>query len=308
MDLRQSPEYAKYLEFLSWQVEEINEGQIFIKQFPLIGSIIKVQRPEKVPEVEKTMSLIKKYRPLQIIFEPSEQISKKTSQSWEKAGFKQSRSPYLSTKTIHIDLTQSEEKIFANFSSAKRRAIRKAIKNEVIISQGKDIESLITLKNAQNGFLGHFLRIDKQFRALWQAFRPQKASLLLAFSDARHPELVSGSRGIPNQVRNDVLLAGVLLLFHDKIAYYYQAASTKQGNQLAAPSLLVWEALKIAKKKGSKVFDFEGIYDPRFPRKAWHGFTKFKMGFGGEIKEYPAMMTKINFPFLGFFSREQQDR
>jgi len=288
-DLRQSLEYAKHLEFLGWKIEKINGVYIFIRQFPLIGSIVKIQRPEKAPEIGKMMSLIKKYRPLQIIFEPSQQDSpaerdpaprdETARQLVSKYGFKKSKSPYLPTKTIHIDLTCSEKKIFSNFSSAKRRAIRKAVKNKVIIKQGKDIENLTALKNTQNGFLGRFLRIDKQFKALWQAFRPQKAVLLLATA----PEVQKP-------------VAGLLILFYDQMAYYYQAVSTKQGNQLAAPGLLVWEALKIAKKKGSKVFDFEGIYDSRFPQKAWHGFTKFKMGFGGEVKEYPAMMTKINFP------------
>ena len=48
--------------------------------------------------------------------------------------------------------------------------------------------------------------------------------------------------------------------------------------------VLVWEAFKLAKKRGCQIFDFEGIYDERFPKAgtAWKGFTKFKEGFGGE--------------------------
>jgi len=276
MDLRQSPEYAHYLELLGWQVEKINNCQIFIRQFPLIGSIVKIQRPENLSSIGELFAVIKRYRAFQITIEPLQRVS--------KYGFKKSKSPYLPTKTIQIDLTQSEEKIFANFSSAKRRAIRKAIKNKVTIKQGKEIEGLIALKNTQNGFLGRFLRIDKQFKALWQAFWPKKAILLLAYS--------TFSACVPS--------AGLLLLFHDKIAYYYQAASTNQGNQLAAPSLLVWEALKIAKKKRCKIFDFEGIYDSRFPQKDWHGFTKFKMGFGGEEIAYPPPLVKTSFLLPGF--------
>ena len=34
--------------------------------------------------------------------------------------------------------------------------------------------------------------------------------------------------------------------------------------------------------RGLKIFDFEGIYDQRFPKlnKGWIGFSNFKKGFG----------------------------
>ena len=68
------------------------------------------------------------------------------------------------------------------------------------------------------------------------------------------------------------------------MAYYWIAASTKQGDQNYAPSLLAWEALKLAKKKKCDFFDFEGVYDERFPKinRSWLGFTRFKQGFGGK--------------------------
>jgi lipid II:glycine glycyltransferase (peptidoglycan interpeptide bridge formation enzyme) len=57
---------------------------------------------------------------------------------------------------------------------------------------------------------------------------------------------------------------------------------------------LVWEALKLAKKRGCRIFDFEGIYDERFPKAAasWKGFTKFKEGFGGEKIVYLENFTR----------------
>ena len=47
-DIRQTAKYAKYLKKIGWQVERINEINYFIKKFPLIGSVIKVQRPENI--------------------------------------------------------------------------------------------------------------------------------------------------------------------------------------------------------------------------------------------------------------------
>ena len=55
-----------------------------------------------------------------------------------------------------------------------------------------------------------------------------------------------------------------------------------------APTLLVWEALKLSKKHGAKQFDLVGVWDDRTPHKfhEWKGFTKFKEGFGGKIVYY----------------------
>jgi len=281
MDLRQSPQYADYLQLLGWKIGRIGSCQIFIRQFPLIGSIIKIQRPEKMPSLEQILQLAKRYRASQILIEPSKPLNHLTIQPFSDYGFRPS-SPSLPSKTLHIDLTRNEDQIFSGFTPAKRRAIRRAIKNKVMIKESEDIESFIRLKNAQHGFLGRILKVDKQFHALWQAFRPQKTILLLAFDT--FDTLGTLDTFIP--------VAGLLLLFHEKIAYYYQAVSTKQGNQLAAPSFLVWEALKLAKKKGCQTFDFEGIDDSRFSQKSWLGFTKFKKGFGGKEITYPPPLAK----------------
>ncbi len=85
-------------------------------------------------------------------------------------------------------------------------------------------------------------------------------------------------------VRNDrgyQLLASCLILTSKNIAFYWHNASTKTGKRNFAPTLCVWKAIKEAKKRGLKIFDFEGLWDERFPHlnKGWKGFTRFKKGF-----------------------------
>jgi len=93
------------------------------------------------------------------------------------------------------------------------------------------------------------------------------------------------------------IVAGVLLLFCDKTAYYWQAATTEKGKKLLAPTLIVWEAIKLAKKKGCENFDFEGIYDERFPKnRSWLGFTHFKEGFRGKEIEFPLPLSSFKSP------------
>ena len=54
MDLRQTEEYAKYLDSIGWVVEKDNKTKtnIYIKKIPLLGlSVLKLQRPNKLPEI-----------------------------------------------------------------------------------------------------------------------------------------------------------------------------------------------------------------------------------------------------------------
>ena len=48
IDIRQSKNYADYLSQLGWIIEGIDGVNYYIKKFPLIGSVIKIQRPEKI--------------------------------------------------------------------------------------------------------------------------------------------------------------------------------------------------------------------------------------------------------------------
>jgi len=101
------------------------------------------------------------------------------------------------------------------------------------------------------------------------------------------------------------VVAGTIILIADspdkkadKTAYYYYAFTSKKGRKLLAQYELVWEAIKLAKKRGCKTFDLEGIYDPRFPVKSWCGFSHFKKSFGGKEINYPGCFRK---PGVVFF-------
>src|SRR4030042_24050 len=88
---------------------------------------------------------------------------------------------------------------------------------------------------------------------------------------------------------------GTILLTNNSRAYYYYAFTSKEGRKKLAQYLLVWEAMKLAKKRGCQIFDFEGIYDKRFPVKDWQGFSHLKKSFGGQEIEYPGVFIKTSF-------------
>ena len=274
MDVRQSEEYANYIKSLGWQVEKLRKTYVFIRKFPLIGSLIKIQRivpPIPFKEIEK---LAQKHRAFQIVIEPAQGEIK----GEEKFGYRSYRSPFIPSKTLVKNLLAKEEEIFNSLSKNKRRDVKAAQKNNLSIKEGK-VEDFILLKKTY--LLGRFilpLGTGRDIKKICRAFEAKK-KLLIAYADHQP-------------------VAGLILLLHDKTGYYWQAAATKAGKKLLAPTLLLWEAIKLAKKSGCQHFDFEGVADPRFPQqKSWQGFTHFKKGFRGQEIDYPQPLRKTKMLF-----------
>src|SRR4030065_2513244 len=113
LDLRQTSEYAEYMQNTGLVVEKSSNCFVYIKKFPIIGSFIKIQRPQQFNH--KTIEqLIKKYRAFQVVLEPilSTNIRAVVSQNQLIAkDLKQSKCPFLPSKTIHIDLSKSQEQL-----------------------------------------------------------------------------------------------------------------------------------------------------------------------------------------------------
>ena len=88
--------------------------------------------------------------------------------------------------------------------------------------------------------------------------------------------------------------SGAIFLIGDKTAYYWQAFTNKEGRRALTQYKIVWEGILWAKAHGAKIFDFEGIYDERFPNKRWKGFSHFKKSFGGYEINYPGAFVKTS--------------
>jgi lipid II:glycine glycyltransferase (peptidoglycan interpeptide bridge formation enzyme) len=76
------------------------------------------------------------------------------------------------------------------------------------------------------------------------------------------------------------------------MAFYHHGSSISE-QKVPVSYLLQWEAIKEAKQRGCRSYNFWGIapdvkekLDIAKSRHPWAGLTLFKMGFGGRIKEY----------------------
>ena len=296
-DLRQSPNYARYMRSLGWIVEE----GMFIKKL-WFTSIVKIQHPAKI-----NLSPLKKYHPFLIKMEPNVNFK------FQISNFKFSRDnwPLIPSKTIVLDL----EKIV--LPKDTRYEIRKAEKKNLKIKQSDDIEQFYKILQ-ETMKIGHWeIPIKKEVINLWKSFQPNNSVILLTChpgtseaSDRIYSErFLWRSRELahrPLASRMTTVVAGCLLVWHGDTAHYMYAANTRKGRESGAAYLTLWEAIKFCQSKSAlkgrdlapggklKYLDLEGIYDDRFPSstKNWQGFTAFKMQWGGKIVEYPGSYTK----------------
>ncbi len=261
MDIRQGNNYAEYLKKTGWIVENINGVNYFIRKFPLIGSFIKIQRPQKI-NANTINKLVKKYRAFQVLIEPSPYTNYHlltTSYNFKPA------SPYLPSKTLEIDLTQPQDEILKNMRKNTRYSIKHA---QTTLHTNPD---LTDFRNKWKSAVSYkrYIPSKKNLKALKKAFGKNALFLLDKNTNSGAIFLLSGNK-----------------------AYYYHAFTDGAGRKNFTQFKIVWQGILWAKKNKAKVFDFEGVYDERFPNPGWHGFTHFKKGFGGNVVTHPASLKK----------------
>jgi len=175
--------------------------------------------------------------------------------------------------TWKLDLALSEDELFKNMRKTTRYLIRQALKNQdITVERSERLEDIeiyqklnMEVAERQNFTPFSFEYIKNEF----EVFSKDNQSLWLF-----------------GKYKGE-LTAAALIIFWSGIGFYHQAASNLKYLKFSIPYLVQWEAIKEAKKRGCKLYDFWGFVDPKKePRHPWAGPTLFKMGFGGYKKEY----------------------
>ncbi len=276
MELQQSPRYREYIKKLGWSILTVEGTAVFHRRLPVIGTMAKIQRPERLPYIPLLIMELQKIHASTLVLEASPTIDPTAWDAWTLSLSKFFRivsSSYLPTKTISIDIHNDEEMVFKRCTEAKQRAIRKAKKNGVSVRLASDVEELIHIKSIAAGLFGNITTYG--LKELADVFGKGSTASLLA--EITTP---SGRKKI---------VGGVFMIFDGTKSYYWIAGATHEGKKLFAPTLLVWEAIIESKKRACTSFDFVGVWDERMPKqnKEWLGFTRFKEGFGGVPVYYP---------------------
>ena len=325
-DVRQTKEYAGFMQKIGWQAvclhpspKEKKPGlpaicspaecgtkdrpgfpkhtYIYIKKLPLLPfSVVKILRSKKSINLDK----LKKYKPLFIkiqVFAISDKNTSEVSQLTPPR-WRIDSSPLLPTKTIWLDLTKSEKQLLSEIKKNTRYSIKSAQRKKLrikIIGGNK-------ITNEQLFAFYNLWKKNKPFNWLFKPNFDELQHLVESFKDKcffvfiQHRCSNPGVAEFGNPGVDAQLLAGALILCSSNMSFYWVGCSSRQGKAIFAPTLCLWQAIKESKKRGLKIFDFEGIWDKRYPNinKGWKGFSHFKKGFGGKkIKFIPPKVTRV---------------
>jgi len=258
--------HADLMRAIGWHVEGKAGSQIFYRTLGLF-TVAKIQRPKTI-DLAWLKNFRKDHHTLTIFIEPCLNSS-------FKSGFHVE--PFAHSCTSLIDLKPSKQLILNSFSQKTRYNITRTLRHNNLKIISTPLFSM-----------SHELLSD--FFALHASWSQQKHVICYSLpllhgilkSFAKHADLHLAYLG-------DSLVGSLLVLYHSSVATYWAAFASPLGYQHFAPTLLTWTAISTAKERNCDIFDFGGIYDPRYPRmyKKWQGFTKFKSGFNPTVISYP---------------------
>jgi len=175
--------------------------------------------------------------------------------------------------TWRLDITAPEDEMLKNMRKTTRYLVRQAEKNpDIVIEKSQKLSDVEIYQN-----------LNRQV-AKRQNFTPFSDMYIKNEFDffSRDDQALWFFGKYKGEIA-----AAALVIFWQGIGFYHQAASLSKYAKLSIPYLLQWEAIKTAKGRGCKIYDFWGYTDPaKYPKHPWAGPTLFKMGFGGYNREY----------------------
>lgn len=202
---------------------------------------------------------------------PQLQNTPENAKIFQQLGFRKAPM-YLSVEFAGVlNLENSEEEILKNMRQRLRRALRKAEKNQITIEKTSDPKAIhdfyqIELQTAKRhdfyAFSEDFL--TKQFAAF---AKNNEAVLYIA------------------KLRGEILAENFMILYGNEASYHY-GVSSELGTKYSGAPLLHMEAMRDARKRGIKRYNFWGIVDENDTKHRFYGVSVFKRGFGVEELKY----------------------
>jgi len=186
---------------------------------------------------------------------------------------------FITPFTAIIDLEKTEDEILALMKPKWRYNIKLATKKWVVVKSVEKTEenikkyyNLMQQTTSRDKFSGNNLDYYIIFLN-----KLENSELLLAYKD-------------------DEVIAGWIFVFDKEVSIYYYWASTskKEYRNLMAPYLLQWEAIKIAKFRNSKIFDFLWVADPKSKNDPLSWVTNFKKKLTPDIRKVSESYIFIN--------------
>ncbi len=194
-------------------------------------------------------------------------------------GFRQAPIHMHPEVTWELDITPPEEKLLMNMRKTTRYLIRQAEKNsdiQITISDRIGDIKLFWPVYLETAKRHHFVVFpEKYLETQFNSFIKDKEILLFL-----------------GNYKGQVVSAAIFVFWQD-ICVYHHSGSLSDYNKIPVSYLLQWRAIKEARNRGCRIYNFWGIApdietesDAQKSKHPWAGLSLFKMGFGGYKKNY----------------------
>jgi lipid II:glycine glycyltransferase (peptidoglycan interpeptide bridge formation enzyme) len=174
--------------------------------------------------------------------------------------------------TFIVDLTKTEDELLATMHPKTRYNIRLANRYNVNVQDSttdagfKIYLNLLFDTTKRQGF---YLHTRSYHQRLWQLLKNTGKVRIMTASFQGQP------------------IASFMLFIEKDRLFYPYGASLDTNREVMAPTLLMWEVIKLGKSLKLKSFDMWGCLGPNAKEiDNGYGFHRFKQGYGGELVQY----------------------
>lgn len=273
IDIRQSDNWAKYLEYLGWNSIRTSSGiNVEIRKAGAM-SVAKIQRPKVLfkNDLEEIDDICNKKGVAFLKLEPSldQDINLLT-----EFNFKPTLAYLTPPTTVYIDLTKDRDALWNNLSNSAKYSIRRAER------EGARVEFY---KNPSKEKIEEFFSIEQE------TAKTKKFSLHPS-NDLIEKTKIFGDKAFLINVydKENNLSGGKYYLGVNNTVWYFHGGTSNSARKNKTGYSLVWQSILYLKEQGYEFLDLEGVDDSRFSTtNAWGGFSHFKEKFGGVTVQFP---------------------
>jgi len=282
----QSWEWGEFRKRMGIDVARLRNWQITFHKLPYVPFTVGYfpKGPSITPSMlEALTKLGKEKKAIYIQLEPDVEKNKFDVPK-EAPALVPSHHPLFTPHSFILDLTKSEDELLAAMHPKTRYNLRVAQKHGVTVTEETSPDAFgeyLRLSSETTSRQGFYAHDTTYHQTMWDTLG--KAGIAKLFT-ARY--------------QGTVLAAWVLFCWN-KTVYYPYGASSRLHREVMAPTLLLWEIARWAKRNGYHSFDLWGALgehpDPDDP---WFGFHRFKQGFRPRHVTYAGSFDLVLSPFL----------